>query len=122
MWYPIRVEIKKCSAKKVYLAVRNIELIKELEAKYGDKVVTVKAYVWDVNSIQALAKEVKDVDTVVNHAGIAPLPYHWQGRRERFCPTIGGQCLWLAAHSQRLYRHLGKKQRSPGTVKLYCIY
>ncbi|MCK0188548.1 SDR family oxidoreductase [Arenibacter sp. F20364] len=65
-------------AKKVYLAVRNIASTKDLEEKYGNKVVTVKADVSNTKSIQELANEVKDVDIVVNNAGVG-IPY----------PTIG---------------------------------
>ncbi|WP_405410276.1 SDR family oxidoreductase [Maribacter sp. Asnod1-A12] len=61
-------------AKKVYLAVRNTDSTKELEDKYGDKVVTLKADVSDTKSIQDLAKQANDVDIVVNNAGIGT-PY-----------------------------------------------
>ncbi|MCM4169979.1 short chain dehydrogenase [Arenibacter sp. TNZ] len=57
-------------AKKVYMAVRNIESTKDLEEKYGDKVITVKADVSDTDSINALAKVAHDVDIVVNNAGV----------------------------------------------------
>lgn len=57
-------------AKKVYLAVRNPESTKDLEAKFGDKVVTLHADVSDKVSIIKLAQQAKDVDIVVNNAGI----------------------------------------------------
>ncbi|MEP2280382.1 SDR family oxidoreductase [Maribacter sp.] len=57
-------------AKKVYLAVRDTNSTKELEEKYGTKVVTVKADVSDTESIQALAQQASDVDIVVNNAGV----------------------------------------------------
>lgn len=57
-------------AKKVYLAVRDTNSTKELEEKYGDKVVTVKADVSNTKSIQDLAAQATDVDIVVNNAGI----------------------------------------------------
>ncbi len=57
-------------AKKVYLAVRDINSTKDLEEKYGDKVVTLKADVSKTESIQELAKQAKDVDIVVNNAGV----------------------------------------------------
>jgi len=57
-------------AKKVYLAVRDVNSTKELEQKYGDKVITLKADVSDTKSINELAKKANDVDIVVNNAGI----------------------------------------------------
>jgi len=60
----------KHGAKKVYLAVRDISSTKELEDTYGDRVVTVEADVSNTQSIQDLAKETKDVEIVVNNAGI----------------------------------------------------
>lgn len=57
-------------AKKVYLAVRNPESTKELEVQYGYKVVTLQADVSDTASIKRLAEQAKDVDIVVNNAGV----------------------------------------------------
>lgn len=57
-------------AKKVYLAVRDINSTKDLEEKFGDKVFTVQADVSDTASIQALAQQATDVDIVVNNAGV----------------------------------------------------
>ncbi len=57
-------------AKKVYLAVRNVDSTKELEAKYGDKVVTIEADVSNTKSINDLAQKANDVDVVVNNAGV----------------------------------------------------
>ncbi|WP_299779573.1 SDR family oxidoreductase [uncultured Formosa sp.] len=57
-------------AKKVYLAVRDVNSTKDLEAKYGAKVITLKADVSDTNSINELAATANDVDIVVNNAGI----------------------------------------------------
>ncbi|GAC35335.1 SDR family oxidoreductase [Paraglaciecola polaris] len=57
-------------ATKVYLAVRNPESTKEIEAQYGDKVVTLAADVADTASIQRLATQASDVDILVNNAGI----------------------------------------------------
>ncbi|MBO0592246.1 SDR family oxidoreductase [Cellulophaga sp. E16_2] len=61
-------------AKKVYLAVRDISSTKELEVKYGNKVVTLKADVSSTAAINELAKQANDVDIVVNNAGIGT-PY-----------------------------------------------
>ncbi len=57
-------------ASKVYLAVRNPDSTKEIEQRFGDKVITLKADVSDSASIEALAKQATDVDIVVNNAGI----------------------------------------------------
>ena len=57
-------------AKKVYLAVRNPESTKEIEAQYGDKVITLKADVADSASIKHLAEQASDVEILVNNAGI----------------------------------------------------
>lgn len=57
-------------AKKVYLAVRDPKATKALEEQFGDKVVTVQADVSDSNSIKRLAKQAKDVEILVNNAGI----------------------------------------------------
>ncbi|GEQ85111.1 short-chain dehydrogenase [Patiriisocius marinistellae] len=57
-------------AKKVYLAVRDTDSTKELEEKYGDKVVTLKADVSNTKSIQDLAKQTTDVEILVNNAGV----------------------------------------------------
>ncbi|ADV49863.1 short-chain dehydrogenase/reductase SDR [Cellulophaga algicola DSM 14237] len=66
-------------AKKVYLAVRDISSTKELEAKYGNKVVTLKADVSSTAAINELAKQANDVDIVVNNAGIGT-PYATIGK------------------------------------------
>lgn len=57
-------------AKKVYLAVRNPESTIALAQKYGDKVVTLKADIADANAIKQLAEHAKDVEIVVNNAGV----------------------------------------------------
>lgn len=57
-------------AKKVYLAVRNPESTKEIEAQYAEKVVTLKADVADAASIKHLATQADDVEILVNNAGI----------------------------------------------------
>ena len=57
-------------ARKVYLAVRNPNSTKDLEAQFGNKVVTLRADVSDASSITRLAEQAYDVDIVVNNAGI----------------------------------------------------
>jgi NAD(P)-dependent dehydrogenase (short-subunit alcohol dehydrogenase family) len=57
-------------AQKVYLAVRNTDSTKDLESKYGERVVTLQADVSDDASINQLATQTKDVTIVVNNAGI----------------------------------------------------
>ncbi|NJB70616.1 NAD(P)-dependent dehydrogenase (short-subunit alcohol dehydrogenase family) [Saonia flava] len=60
-------------AKKVYLAVRNLESTIELEQKYGNKVVSVYLDLSIPETVAELAKEVQDVDVVVNNAGVLTL-------------------------------------------------
>jgi NAD(P)-dependent dehydrogenase (short-subunit alcohol dehydrogenase family) len=60
-------------AKKVYLAVRDPASTKALEEQFGSKVVTLRADVSDSESIKQLAEQAKDVDIVVNNAGIMRL-------------------------------------------------
>lgn len=57
-------------AKKVYLAVRNPESTLELSSRFGDKVVTLAVDVADAASIAALANSARDVQVVVNNAGV----------------------------------------------------
>lgn len=57
-------------AKKVYLAVRNPQSTIELEQAYGEKVQTLQADVADKASVFAMAEQAKDVDVVINNAGI----------------------------------------------------
>jgi len=57
-------------AKKVYLAVRDPASTKALEDQFGSKVVTLRADVADSESIKQLAQQAKDVDIVVNNAGV----------------------------------------------------
>ncbi len=57
-------------ASKVYLAVRNPESTQELTQKYGDKVVTLQVDMADKASIYALAEQAKDVQVLVNNAGV----------------------------------------------------
>lgn len=60
-------------AQKVYLAVRDPASTKALEEQFGSKVVTLRADVSDSESIKKLAQQAKDVDIVVNNAGIMRL-------------------------------------------------
>lgn len=57
-------------AKKVYLAVRNPESTKPLEDQFGDRVVTLQVDMSDAQSIQRLGEQAKDVEIVVNNAGV----------------------------------------------------
>ena len=68
----------KHGAKKVYLAVRNTKSTKELEEEYGDKVATLKADLSDKKSLQELADKTKDVEILVNNAGMG-VPHHTIG-------------------------------------------
>ncbi len=60
----------KHGAKKVYLAVRDISSTKALKTQFGNKVVTIQADVSDGESITRLAERTKDVEILVNNAGV----------------------------------------------------
>ena len=62
-------------AKKVYLAVRDTSSTKELEEKFGDRVKTIKADLSDKKSLQELAANTKDVEILVNNAGMGVPQY-----------------------------------------------
>jgi NAD(P)-dependent dehydrogenase (short-subunit alcohol dehydrogenase family) len=57
-------------ASKIYLAVRDVNSTKELESKFGDRVVTIEADVSNTKSIQALAAKTTDANIVINNAGV----------------------------------------------------
>lgn len=57
-------------AKKVYLAVRNLESANDLITLYGDKVQAIAVDVSNHDSINKLASLTKDVEIVVNNAGV----------------------------------------------------
>ncbi len=57
-------------AKKVYLAVRNIDSTQELVTSYGDKVVPISVDIGKPGTIVELANSAPDVNIVVNNAGI----------------------------------------------------
>ncbi|BAJ02629.1 oxidoreductase, short chain dehydrogenase/reductase family [Shewanella violacea DSS12] len=67
-------------AKKVYLAVRDLDSTKELVKQYGHKVSPLLIDVSNAQSIMAAAKIATDVQVVVNNAGVlkiaAPLDEH----------------------------------------------
>jgi NAD(P)-dependent dehydrogenase (short-subunit alcohol dehydrogenase family) len=60
----------KHGARKIYLAVRDPDSTKDLHKAFGDKVVTLQADLSDAASIARLAEKARDVDIVVNNAGI----------------------------------------------------
>ncbi|CAL65795.1 SDR family oxidoreductase [Christiangramia forsetii] len=60
----------KHGAKKVYLAVRDTGSTKDLEEEFGSKVETLEADLSNKTSIQELANKSKDVEIVVNNAGV----------------------------------------------------
>ncbi|WP_395373358.1 SDR family oxidoreductase [Marinicella sp. W31] len=57
-------------AKKVYLAVRNLESTNALVAAYGDRVQPVHVDLANAESIKQLAQQANDVEIVVNNAGV----------------------------------------------------
>ncbi len=61
----------KHGAAKVYGAVRNLDSISPLVEQYGDRVVPIQIDLSDPQSIVAAAQTAKDVQVVVNNAGVA---------------------------------------------------
>ncbi|MCG8584752.1 MAG: SDR family NAD(P)-dependent oxidoreductase, partial [Pirellulales bacterium] len=57
-------------AAKVYAAVRNPDSAGPLVETYGDKVVPLKLDLGDPDTISAAAETAKDVELVVNNAGV----------------------------------------------------
>ncbi|MGH1485208.1 MAG: SDR family oxidoreductase [Cellvibrionaceae bacterium] len=57
-------------AKKVYLAVRDIDSTAEIVKQYGNKVIPLQVDVANKQSIEALSKQATDVEIVVNNAGV----------------------------------------------------
>ena len=57
-------------ATKVYAAVRKLDSISSLVEKYGERVVPVQVDLGDLQSIVAAAQTAKDVQVVVNNAGV----------------------------------------------------
>ncbi|WP_223787975.1 SDR family oxidoreductase [Marinicella meishanensis] len=60
----------QAGAKKVYLAVRQLESAQPLVAQYGDRVQAVQVDVADHAAIQRLAQQTPDAQVVVNNAGV----------------------------------------------------
>ena len=60
----------KHGAAEVYGAVRNLESISPLVEQYGDRVVPIQVDLSDPQSIFAAAQTAKDVQVVVNNAGV----------------------------------------------------
>lgn len=56
--------------KKVYVAVRNLETAKPLIEKYGDRVEAIQIDLEKPETIQQAAQHAKDVEIVVNNAGV----------------------------------------------------
>ena len=57
-------------ATKVYVAVRNPDSAAELVNKYADRVQVLKVDLQDATSIEAAAKAARDVELVINNAGV----------------------------------------------------
>ncbi|VAW45520.1 3-oxoacyl-[acyl-carrier protein] reductase [hydrothermal vent metagenome] len=57
-------------AKKIYLAVRNLESVNPLTAQYGKQVEAVYVNLDEPESIKALATKTQDAEIVVNNAGV----------------------------------------------------
>lgn len=61
----------KHGAAKIYAAVRKLDSISPLVEQYGDQVVPIQVDLSDPQSIIAAAQTAKDVQVVVNNAGVA---------------------------------------------------
>lgn len=57
-------------AKKIYLAIRDIDSVSALVAGYGDKVEAIYVDLTQAESVFALAAKATDADIVVNNAGL----------------------------------------------------
>lgn len=68
----------KHGAAKVYGAVRNLDSISPLVEQYGDRVVPIQIDLSDPQSIVAAAQTAKDVQVVVNNAGVAQASTPWK--------------------------------------------
>jgi NAD(P)-dependent dehydrogenase (short-subunit alcohol dehydrogenase family) len=92
-------------AKKVYLAVRDVNSTQDLEEKFGDKVITVQADVSDTASIQALAQQTTDVDIVVNNAGVGTLNQSLVKMLKRFSFQLEVNAFGLLRVANALLKH-----------------
>lgn len=63
-------ELLSEGARKVYLAVRDIESTNELVSRYGNRVAPVHIDVTDADTVRAAAEIAHDVNIVVNNAGV----------------------------------------------------
>jgi NADP-dependent 3-hydroxy acid dehydrogenase YdfG len=57
-------------AKKIYLAVRNLDTVQPMVDEYGEKVVPLQLDVADAEAIKALPYQAPDVQILVNNAGV----------------------------------------------------
>jgi NAD(P)-dependent dehydrogenase (short-subunit alcohol dehydrogenase family) len=62
--------LDKAGAKKVYLAVRNIDSAKSLSNKYGDRVEAILIDLEKPETIKQAVQHAADVEVVVNNAGV----------------------------------------------------
>lgn len=54
----------------VYAGARNPETLNDLKSKYGDQLIPIQLDVTDESSINAVAEEIKDLDILINNAGV----------------------------------------------------
>lgn len=66
----IAIELLETGIKKVYVGARNTDSLKELVSTYGNRIVPVQLDVTNKNSIENVAKQVTDLDILINNAGI----------------------------------------------------
>ena len=64
------IELLNKGAAKVYAASRNTDSLNELKAKYGDRIVPIALDLTNDDSIAAVKDQVKDLDILINNAGV----------------------------------------------------
>lgn len=66
----ITIELLQRGAKKVYVGARNLDTLKELKAKYGERLVPIALDVTDNTSIEKVAQTAIDLEILINNAGV----------------------------------------------------
>ena len=66
----ITIELLEQGAKKVYAGVRNVKSMEDLKSEYGNRLVPVLMDLRDDRSIIKATRSVKDVEILVNNAGV----------------------------------------------------
>ncbi len=66
----IAIELLENGASKVYAGARNTDSLKELQNKYGERLVPLHLDVTDQSTIESASKQIEDLDILVNNAGV----------------------------------------------------